>query len=649
MMIVNPVIEEFPINSEEKENLRKEISNNPLVYKLLVSENFKYCLMIINPADGISDSKTIGSITGLIENLWGKDKVYITGMPYLRHEIQKKATQDLAILMPLAMLIMIIFLYISFREKRGVLLPVSVVVISTAISMGLMPLLGYQFSLIAVLIPILMISIANNYGVHIISKYQELNALKPDYSMEQIVHESLASLRKPIILTGLTTVVGVAGMIVHIMLPAKQMGIVSAIGITFSIILSLYFLPAILIGMKKGKIQKSFVAKRSSPIDKILKWAAKVSIQKSKLTIIIFVAVALVSAIGIFKLKVSINNEEMMPKSHSIRQATSIINSDFGGTKNVSVFFEGDIKDPALIKNMEHFETELKKNKQVSSVTSIATIIKIMSKALNDPDEIGYNKIPDSRDAIAQYLEFYNMSGDPQDFEQLVNFEYTQAVLNIQFKAIDINDFKIVTKEIKTLVSESPYAKFDAGLCLVEKDMATSIVNGQIYSLIIAFITIIILMWIIFRSLKIGLIGSIPLIFTLLCNFGIMGWFGIELDIATSLLSSIAIGIGVDYTIHLFWRLSLEMRTGKDLKSAIETTLKTTGRGISINAFSVIIGFSVLFLSGIVILKTFAFLIILSLLLCLLCALVLIPAICVYFNLTKSLMKIDGGSVKSSE
>jgi hypothetical protein len=106
-----------------------------------------------------------------------------------------------------------------------------------------------------------------------------------------------------------------------------------------------------------------------------------------------------------------------------------------------------------------------------------------------------------------------------------------------------------------------------------------------------------------------------------------MGWFGLELDIATSLLSSIAIGLGVDYTIHLFWRMHQERQAGLDWNDSLHTTLTTTGRGILANALSVMAGFSVLFLSSLTLLKAFGFLILFSLLLCLLAALLLVPAV----------------------
>jgi hypothetical protein len=527
----------------------------------------------------------------------------------------------------MGLIVMLIFLYISFKERRGVLLPFTVVAMSIALAMGLMPLLGYDLSLIAVLVPIMMIAIANNYGVHIMARYQEINAKYPEKNMEDIVGEVVALLTKPIILTGLTTIIGVMGLIVHIMLPAKQMGIVSSFGIAFALVLSLLFIPAIMVGMKKGKPVPIYKGERYGMVDRFLRWAGRVSTKSHKAVIYVFISLIIIAGVGVFRLTVSVNLEKMMPKSHPLQVSTDIANTKFGGTKNISILFEGDIKDPELMKTMDRFEIELKALPQVGNVTSIASVIRIISRSLNDPGDGLYDVIPNNREAIAQYIEFYSMSGDPDDFEQMVDFDYSKAIVNVQFRADDIDDLMRVENHIQSLVDASPYVTLMAGQCLMEKEMAQSIVRGQIYSLIFALVAIVILMWIIFRALSAGLLGSIPLMVTLVFNFGLMGWFGIKLDIATSLLSSIAIGIGVDYTIHLFWRLKYELKLGNNYTTAINNTLTTTGRGIAINGLSVIVGFAVLFLSGLVILKTFAFLIIFSILLCLLCALILVPAI----------------------
>ncbi|MDY0196798.1 MAG: MMPL family transporter [Tenuifilaceae bacterium] len=626
-MLVDPAIRLIPETNDERDQLRQELRDNPLAYKLLVSDDFKYTSIILNANEGVSDEEIFDFISTTLKENPGNEAVYLNGLPYLRYEVQAKATRDIAILMPLGLIIMLIFLYLSFRERRGVLLPFAVVIMSIVLAMGLMPILGFDFSLIAVLIPIMMIAIANNYGVHIMARYQELNAKNPDWTMVQIVTESLKQLSKPILLTGLTTIIGVMGLIVHIMLPAKQMGIVSSVAIGFALALSLLFIPAIMIKMKKGKPIKVYTTGKKSIIDKLLKWSARVAVNTPRRVIYIFVSFMIIASVGISRLQVSINLEKMMPQKHSLRISTDIANAKFGGTKNINVLFEGEIMEPEVMKAMDRFETQLEGVKGVGSVTSLATVIRIISRSLNDPDSEFYDKIPDSRQAIAQYIEFYSMSGDPEDFEKLVDFDYTKAVLSVQFVASNIDDFNRIESSIRELVDKTPSATLVAGQCLVEKEMANAIVKGQIYSLIFALVAIAILLWIIFRAFSAGLLGSIPLLVTLICNFGLMGWFGFQLDIGNSLLSSIAIGIGVDYTIHLFWRLKYELSLGRSYAEAVQTTLVTTGRGIAINAISVIIGFAVLFFSGMMILKTFAFLIIFSLLLCLLCALILIPAI----------------------
>lgn len=627
-MVVDPVIQRVPTTPSQREALREEIVDNPFAYRLLVSDDFRFTLIMLNPVKGVPDGHTADLINGLLEEFPGDEKVYLNGMPLLKHEIQRMATRDLVILLPLGLIIMVVFLFLSFREFRGVLLPFSVVVMSIAMAMGLMPLLGYDLSIIAVLVPILMIAIANNYGVHIVARYQELNAKHPLWDIKRITVESIRGLSKPIVLTGLTTIVGVCGMVVHIMLPAKHMGIVSSVGIAFALILSLLFIPAVLSGMRKGKVSKSFTHNGHSWVDRVLSWVGRWATQSPRGVIYVFISVLLVLGVGASRLRVSINNENMMPESHYLRVSTNIANDHFGGTKFLSVLFEGDILEPEVMQAMDRFERELKVMPEVSNVTSLATVIRSISRALNEPHDPLYDIIPNDRMAIAQYMELYNMSGNPEDLEQMVNFEFTKAVLNVQFRARNIEEFNQVQHRIEELIAETPHAALMAGHSLVEKEMAQSIVRGQIYSLIFAFLAILLLMWIIFRAFAAGLIGSIPLVFTLICNFGLMGWLGFELDIATSLISSIAIGIGVDYTIHLFWRLKEEVALGRSLPNAITYSLSTTGRGIAINAFSVIVGFSVLFFSALTLLKSFALLIIFSLLLCLACALILVPAIC---------------------
>ena len=195
----------------------------------------------------------------------GDETVYKGGTPYLRVQVNNDISKDMLILMPLGLLIMILFLILSFREIRGVILPFLVVSMSIVISLGFFPLMGWELSIITILAPIMMIAIANNYGVHFIARYQELNAGHPEWSMKDITREVLLKLKKPVIITGLTTIAGIMGLIVHILLPAQQLGVAASLGIAFALILSITFIPAMMAIQKKGKVLKSLTACKIKP------------------------------------------------------------------------------------------------------------------------------------------------------------------------------------------------------------------------------------------------------------------------------------------------------------------------------------------------------------------------------------------------
>lgn len=631
-MLVDPAIKRIPKTDKQRKRLRKSIKNNELVYKLIVSEDFRYTLMMINIKKGVSDMVSLPLIDSLLNAHPGKGIVYKAGEPYLRTTINDDISGDMSLLLPIGLLIMLVFLYLSFKEKRGVVLPFLVVIMSIIVSMGLIPLFGWEISLITVLVPIMMIAMANDYGVHFIAAYQERNLNNPQWIMNQIVVDILRHLKKPVIVTALTTAAGILALLAHVMIPARQVGVVAAIGISFALIMSLFFLPAILVGMKKGKPQKNLQGNKKSILIRILASIGIVITRNPKRVLIASLVFTVLLGLGIFKIEVDSNTENILPKDHPFRQASDILNEHFGGTKNISIMFEGDIKDPKLLKRLDYYETELKKMPQVGQAASIATVIRIISKAINDKGDKFYDKIPDSRKAIAQYLELYQMSGDPDDFEQLVDFNYTKAVLNIQVKAVDNKAIKEVLTKVDELMRKDPNMKMIGGFCLVVNDLADAIIKGQNFSLALSILIIAILLMLIFRSVVAGLIGSIPLIITIIILFGSMGYLGVKLDIVTALLSSIVVGAGVDYTIHFLWRYKEERANGKSESEAVILTLETTGRGITINALSVIIGFIALFVSAFVSLKYFAFLIIFSIFFCLLSALIVVPALCLVFK-----------------
>jgi len=646
-MVVDAVVKSIPETVADREKLRSVIKGNDLAYKLVVSDDFHYALIMLSSNKTSSDVVMMQDIHQTLKKFPGPEKVYMTGQPCLRDEANKKISRDIMVLLPIGLLLMFIFLWVSFRELSAVLLPFSVVVFSIIFCMALIPAFGWELSLIGILIPIMMIAIANNYGVYFIAKYQDLNATEPDLTMIEIVEKSASYLYTPIIFCGLTTIVGTLGLVAHILLPASQMGVVSAIGIAFALLVSLMFVPAVLSLLKKGKQHKDLMEEKHGFFGILLYRTGKLVTKHPRRIVVFFAAFLLLSTLGLIFFRVAPDSNKVMPEKHMFNKTIDIANKHFGGNKVITVMFEGDIKDPKLLNNLDKYEKELEKMPNVGSVTSLATLIRKMSTALNDSTDPGFNRIPESRDAVAQYLELYTMSGDPKDFEQFVDFDYSKTLMTIQYQADKMSDIDLVLNKLDELSRKDSIKHIVGGYSLVDKEISDSVVSGQIYSLLFALVAIFLLLSLIFKSFTAGLLGSLPLIFAVFSTFGLMGWLGIELNLVTALLSSISIGLGVDFTIHIFWRMKWELERGGNYVSSVMGSLKSIGRGISINAFSVMLGFSVLFISAFPIIQSFAFLIIISLFLCLICALVLIPALCMILKPEFLTPKPPKGALKS--
>jgi hydrophobe/amphiphile efflux-3 (HAE3) family protein len=628
-MIVEPAVRRIPKTEKQKEELRKEIKENDIVYGSVVSEDFTLTAVIALLKADVSDTFIVGEVRKLIEQNPGEDEVVMGGLPFTRVQVTRSIRGDLRRLLPMGLLIMLLFLFVCFRQLRGVVLPFVVVIMSIFFSMGLIPFLGWKIHVISVLLPIMLIAIANDYGIHLIAKYQELNYKGNPFSEKELAMNIFSHLTKPVLLTGLTTIAGMLCLLGHIIIPSRQIGILASCGILFALAASLLFIPAVVSLLPKAKSVIYSKNSRKPVLERMLRLFGKIVTSKPK-EIIVFAAIsALVVSIGIFFVVVDTDPNKYYPKDHPIPYAAGLINNKLGGAQNVSVVFQGDIKDPRIMDKIDNLENEIKQMAEVGYTTSIARVVRQMSRALNDKEEEGYDRIPDTRNAVAQYFELYSMSGDPDDFEKMVDFPYEHALLTARLNTASTKKMDHVIDRLKKRTENDQDVLLVGGFGSILSELAHKVVNGQFLSLGLAIFVVGILLMILFRSVTAGLISAIPLALSIITLFGLMGIFRIELNVATAMLSSIMIGVGVDYTIHFLWRFREERQNGLNPEEAAKKTLTTTGRGIVFNALSVIIGFVVLFTSSFMPVRFFGFLVIVSISSCLIGALILIPALCI--------------------
>lgn len=633
MMVVDPLIERIPDSAEGLEILRHDILANPFARDIVISSDMTSAAITGTINSNVSEYETLSKVDSVIATSRGDARILTGGLPYIRQFITSDVNHDALILIPLALIIMLTVLKLSLGDWRSVFIPFAVVILSTLVTMGMIPLLGWKFSIIMSLAPIILISVANNYGIYLVSRHQELKMADIPMTARETVRAITGSLNMPILFSGLTTIAGLLGLLTHSIIPARQVGILAAAGVSLALAMSLLLIPALIyLQHSPGRKPRPPQSERNDLITRGLAKISSVVIRRPGRVLFVSLGLTLLLGTGVIFLRIETNQESFFPHKHPVRKAAEIINTKFGGSQTISVMISGDIKDPVVMKRIDDLTGHLKVSKGVGSVFSISDVVREMSKALYEPVEEGYDKIPSSGEAIAQMFELYNMSGNPDDFRQLMNFENTKAHLLVRLSHPDNKTVRNLKDDLKSYTADFPARVTTGGYAFIMNDFAQKIINGQVSSLVFALGIVLILLAVIFRSVKGGLTGSIPLAASILIQFGVMGLTGVAIDAATALLSSIMIGVGIDFTIQFLWRYKIELAKGVSHPEAIIATYRTTGRSIVINALSVMAGFSATFISGFLSIRFFGYLTLLAIGSCVIYAIIVMPAFMLYFK-----------------
>jgi predicted RND superfamily exporter protein len=315
-------------------------------------------------------------------------------------------------------------------------------------------------------------------------------------------------------------------------------------------------------------------------------------------------------------------------------QDNEFFNNYFSGTMTLQIVIESDepdkIKEPEILKKIDDFQQYADQFAIVGSSQSLADIIKEMNRVMNGDKEKFYT-IPDSKNLISQYLLLYSLTGDESTLENFVNYDFSKANITIFVKSINLTKLKEFEEKINNYINN--HINFEGieinitGRISTIMVLSELIVQSQLLSIIISLILVFFITAILFRSIILGFISTVPIIITICLNFGLMGWVNIPLDLATVLIASVAIGIGIDYTIHYINHYKTERINGATVLDAIKNTNTTTGKAIIFNACSVGFGFLVLILSSLASIGVLGAMIALTMFVTSLGSMTLIPAI----------------------
>ena len=601
----------------------------------LVSEDARSTLIVCRLSEGADQIKTAIRIKRIIETTNLKETVQYGGLPFQIMDITRIILRDLRFLVPFISILMIIVLGFSFRSLRGVLLPLISVLISTVWTMGVMSILKVPMTIISDIIPVILISVGSAYSIHVISKFdEEFSGLCRAEQKREKTIKALSAVGIPVLLAAITTIAGFISFAFGSYLTAiLEFGIFSALGVFFALVISMTFVP-VMLNLVSYKRSGPWLNTNNRPAAKtdmvtvLMNRLGRLIPKKAKVILALTAIVCVAACFGIPRIARRVEIIGYFNAKSNIRKTEAMMDKEFGGSIPIQILVKGDIQDPAVLAEMKKMEDYLKKETGVKNLLSIVDFIEEMN------DVMGEGKtIPGSREKISNL--YFLLEGE-EIMSQLIDRNKKEAIIQGTVCSSHSEKRQVLVDNIDRYIrkTNSPLVTFvQAGPLLSMQHLDHSLLQSQVMSLVLALIMVFVCVIFLLHSFLGGLIGLIPISFTLVTIFGFMGFFRIPLDIATVLVGSVAVGTGIDYTIHFISRFRKELATGKTKAMALELTLQTTGKAILINVATVMTGFLVLVFASLIPLQRFGILVAITTLGSGLGAITILPAIIFLTNI----------------
>jgi predicted RND superfamily exporter protein len=449
------------------------------------------------------------------------------------------------------------------------------------------------------------------HTIHIFSHYQENNQTIPDKITS--LKATTTHMLLPCLLTTITTAIGFSSLAVSDISAVRDFGVFTAVGVVFAFIVVLSVVPNILYYIPRSKIRTRGKT-GFGIIERLLSWLSVFVQKKKQMVVIISVMLSVIAIIGITRITVETDVINYFRKSSDIYRSTFFISHNLSGTGSLNVYIGGGeedaIKNPAVLKEMEQLQRYLEAQENVTKTISLVDFLKDMNLAMHDENR-DYYAVPESRELVAQYLLLYSMSGDPDDFERFVDFYYENGTVLARTKPMSSKVLLAFVDDVILFCDNNFSDDLDVrvtGTSVLYDNMSTLLVKSQIRSILLALVMIFIVMSIVFRSVYIGGLSMIPNVIPIFLTMGLMGWLMINLDTSTTMISSVAIGIAIDDTVHFITRYFREISDGATVENAIHETILNTGRPIMFTSVVIGSGFVVLLAASFIPTRSFGIL-----------------------------------------
>lgn len=585
-----PTVFRDRFGEEDPEALEEEITSTPFYHGLFISEDATTAGILLQTEildEPESRRDMVKKIREAIAPLreYGFD-TYLVGVPVFDVDLNAISMRESLRTFPIAAVASLIVLFALLRSFRAAAVVISCGVISLLLTMGLIGLAGRPLNVVTAILPLLLWVLALANCIHLVCRYQFYRLSST--TIEEAVAKALQETRFPCILSAVTTAVGFFSLIIAEVGPIRELGLLMSAGMIISVIVNLLLGPNLLIYFKAPAPR--WMANVNTPFFPGL---ANRIVRKPVPVIAFF---ALLLAGGIYSLqyiKSEPNSLRFLPKGSETLEAYNFVAKNLTGMYTLEILIDtpgswlNDEYWPALIEFAEEFQ----KRDIVARVLSPMDFLKKMNQWDHDLGPEHY-RLPESAERAEELMAMLD-EGDTKEMRRLIRDDGEQIRLTLLINDMDSVRFSSLVQDARQRVENlpEPLTGMVTGITSRLERMQRALVRTQVNTFGLAFLMVFFAIFVGLRSARLTAISIIPNLVPILSAFTVMAIFGINLDAATVMVASVALGIAVDDTVHLLAGYRRERQAGKENSIAIRDALTAVGPSISVTTLTACIGF----------------------------------------------------------
>ena len=573
----------------------------------------------------------------------GFDQIYFAGDPFTQWRSTEAVKSDLRLFLPLTVVFIALLLWLCFRSFVVVALLLSAIGLGLLWLMGLMAWFESHFTILALMLPTLVVAISCSYMVHVINQIgishcglriadcglrDDLTGQPTTDDPQSAIEEGLRFISLPVIVSALTIIAGFLSLAFTAIPAIRSTAIYSAIGAAFTMILSLTFIPAAmaLIGGRAIRFRVGLAGGMVRLLEGVGRWATSNQIPLYILTAILVV----ISAIGASRIVIDIDYFHFSKPNSETSVGLAEVDKRLSGAVNFDIIVEGKsagtIETPEVLRRIAELQSfaESRRNANgqgVDRTLSVVDFVKHVNRAFHDNDPRHYD-LPSDEGVIDELLS------DRDRLRQFLTPDGRIARILVRSNLSASQAMAGSVREIEARGREllPDFRVFATGTFVMLNRTSDQIAGEQLRSVTIALVTIYLTLSALFGSLRVGFTALVPNLIPILFFFGFMGWRGVELNLTTSLVASVVLGLAVDNAVQFIVRFRRAQAATPELREAILESMRLSGRPIIYANVALAATFAIFFFSNFKPIASFGLLSAVTIIGCLVEDLVLLPA-----------------------